>query len=81
MSLDGDINVPVAIDDVVVNPGDVVLGDNDGILVIPQAEINSYLELGDVELEADQGRKNSLENGTVEDYFKNLKPFFDEFSK
>lgn len=81
MSLDGDINVPVAIDDVVVNPGDVILGDNDGILVIPQDEMKSYLELGEVELKADQDRKHSLENGTVKEYFENLQPFFEEFSK
>lgn len=32
---EGEINTPVAIDGVTINPGDLVLGDDDGIFVIP----------------------------------------------
>jgi regulator of RNase E activity RraA len=31
----GEINVPIAIDGMVVNPGDLVIGDEDGILCVP----------------------------------------------
>ena len=31
----GEINVPVAIDGMVVEPGDLVLGDADGVLAVP----------------------------------------------
>jgi RraA family protein len=34
----GEINVPVAIDGMVVEPGDLVLGDDDGLLCVPFAD-------------------------------------------
>ncbi len=33
----GEINVPVVIGDAVVNAGDIIIGDDDGLLVLPQA--------------------------------------------
>jgi RraA family protein len=33
----GEINVPVVVGGMVVNPGDIVVGDEDGVLAIPQA--------------------------------------------
>ena len=41
--LDGDfkINEPLAFGDVIVTPGDLVLGDGDGVVVIPQAMVAS----------------------------------------
>lgn len=39
----GEINVPVACGGVVVNPGDIIVGDEDGIVVIPQREAIAVL--------------------------------------
>lgn len=33
----GEVDVPIAVDGVIVNPGDVVLGDGDGVVVVPPA--------------------------------------------
>lgn len=33
----GEINVPIAIDGMVIEPGDLVLGDEDGLVCVPQA--------------------------------------------
>jgi RraA family protein len=41
----GEINVPIACAGLVVNPGDLVLGDADGILAIPSAEVETLLPL------------------------------------
>lgn len=34
----GEINVPIAIDGMVIEPGDLVIGDDDGLLCVPYAE-------------------------------------------
>jgi len=45
-----DINIPIACGDVAVFPGDVVVGDNDGVIVVPShlaeeiAEVCSEME-------------------------------------
>ncbi len=39
----GEINVPIACADVAVNPGDIVLGDDDGVIIIPLADAEKLL--------------------------------------
>jgi regulator of RNase E activity RraA len=39
----GEINVPVSIGGIVVNPGDIMTGDEDGVVAIPQAEAGKVL--------------------------------------
>jgi regulator of RNase E activity RraA len=34
----GEINIPVSVGGVVVNPGDIIIGDEDGVVVVPQAD-------------------------------------------
>lgn len=40
----GEINVPVAIDGMVIEPGDLVLGDGDGILCVPRDHVATIHE-------------------------------------
>lgn len=41
----GKVNVPVQCGGVVVNPGDIILGDSDGVVVVPQQEALEVLGL------------------------------------
>lgn len=41
----GEINVPVVIGSMVVQPGDVVVGDEDGVVAVPLQQARSLLEL------------------------------------
>ena len=41
----GEINVPIAIDGMLVQPGDIVVGDEDGVVAVPFAEAEMLLEL------------------------------------
>ena len=39
----GEINVPIAIDGMVIEPGDLVIGDDDGLLCVPYAQAEQLL--------------------------------------
>ena len=54
----GQINIPVAIGGVVVNPGDVICADSDGVIVIPAAEAVSSLIAGRA-VEADEAQRRA----------------------
>lgn len=40
----GDINVPVSIGGLIISPGDIVVGDHDGIVAFPAAQAHTLLE-------------------------------------
>ncbi|MET4579227.1 RraA family protein [Ottowia thiooxydans] len=40
----GEINVPIAIDGMVIEPGDLVIGDDDGVLCLPFDAVNHLLQ-------------------------------------
>jgi len=54
----GQVDVPVAVGGVVVRPGDLVVGDDDGVIVIPAAEAASSL-LGGRAVEADEAQRRA----------------------
>lgn len=50
----GEINVPIAIDGMVVHPGDLIVGDADGLLCIPYAEAEDILAATRKKMEAEK---------------------------
>jgi RraA family protein len=40
----GEVNFPVSVGGIVVNPGDVIVGDADGVVVVPQESAESMLQ-------------------------------------
>jgi RraA family protein len=50
----GEINVPIAIDGMVIHPGDLILGDADGLLCVPVAEAESILLAARKKVEAEK---------------------------
>jgi RraA family protein len=49
----GEINVPVSVGGMVVNPGDIVVGDQDGLLAIPQQGIEELIDKARAHLAAE----------------------------
>lgn len=59
----GDINVPVQVGGTVVEPGDVVLLNEDGVLFLPPEEAERALEQGEAALESEATTVDRIENG------------------
>jgi RraA family protein len=60
----GEINVPVSIDGMVIEPGDIVLGDEDGILCIPFDDAEAIYEAAAAKNEAEIKTIAAVEAGT-----------------
>jgi regulator of RNase E activity RraA len=60
----GEINVPIAIDGMVIEPGDLVLGDDDGLLCVPFAELADILTKATAKFDAEQRQIANIAAGT-----------------
>lgn len=58
----GDINIPIQCAGVVVNPGDIIVGDNDGVVVVPQQKAALILEKAKSQVEAEKQLYDLMEN-------------------
>lgn len=61
----GMVNVPVSIGGQVVQPGDVMIGDEDGIVVFPPSEITRLLEATRKSAAAEQAIREEILTGNV----------------
>ena len=68
----GEINVAVSCGGAVVHPGDIIVGDNDGIAVVPRADAADVLELVRALVKNEERRIAEIQSGQV------FKPDIDE---
>ena len=61
----GELNVPISCGGVSVNPGDIIVGDADGVVVIPKERENETLKKAQEKLLKDQYREISI-SGDIE---------------
>lgn len=62
----GEIGVPVPVGGMVVAPGDIVLGDEDGLLVVPQDGAREILALALAQQEREGAILRSIADGTID---------------
>lgn len=62
----GEINVPVSCGGVVVQPGDLVVGDGDGVVVVPQAEVEEIVARAYAQLLKEEDTMRQIEAGTMD---------------
>jgi RraA family protein len=62
----GEINVPVAIDGMVIHPGDLVLGDADGLVCVPFAAVEDVLAAVLKKRDADAKMMADIAAGTLD---------------
>lgn len=60
----GEINVPIAIDGMVIEPGDLVLGDADGVLAVPYDAADAVLAATQAKQDAEAQQMAAIEAGT-----------------
>jgi regulator of RNase E activity RraA len=56
----GEVNVPISCGGVPVNPGDIIIGDADGVVVVPQEQAQTVLQAAMDKEHKDQERANSV---------------------
>jgi 4-hydroxy-4-methyl-2-oxoglutarate aldolase len=59
----GRVNVPVTVGDVTIHPGDIVVGDRDGLVVVPQAEVGSAIASSLAREEKEAGQREAIGRG------------------
>lgn len=63
--LPGRLGIPVSVGGVAVEPGDLVVGDVDGVVVIPRGEVEAVLAAAEAKLAAEQQRLNEIAAGLL----------------
>ncbi|NPV45069.1 MAG: RraA family protein [Firmicutes bacterium] len=62
----GEINVPISCGGISVNPGDIILADPDGVIVIPRRDAEVILREAKKFQSADESKLVATSNGTVD---------------
>lgn len=62
----GEINVPIAIDGMVIEPGDLVIGDEDGLLCVPYAEAANLLAAAQAKQEVEARMVAGIADGSYD---------------
>jgi 4-hydroxy-4-methyl-2-oxoglutarate aldolase len=70
----GAINVPIACGGVVVTPGDVIVGDDDGVVVVPREYAESIADATDLLLAGEQRRRDLVDQGANLTELRDLDP-------
>ncbi len=63
--LPGRLSIPVSVGGVAVSPGDLVVGDVDGVVVIPRGEVEAVLGAAQKKVEAEAQRIKEIEEGVL----------------
>jgi 4-hydroxy-4-methyl-2-oxoglutarate aldolase len=61
----GEINYPISCGGVAVNPGDIIIGDINGVVVVPQKDLESLLASVHVKLDYEARRREEIKQGKV----------------
>jgi RraA family protein len=60
----GEINVPISCGGIVVHPGDIVVGDQDGVVVIRPEDAPEILKKAQKKQAAEEASREAIQNGT-----------------
>jgi 4-hydroxy-4-methyl-2-oxoglutarate aldolase len=72
----GTVNHPVLLGGVLVSPGDLILGDDDGIVVVQREEIEKVLDASRKRVEKERDKAAALSSGVTSVDLNKLEPVF-----
>lgn len=61
----GQVNVPVCIGDVQINPGDIIVGDRDGLVIVRQDEVEMAIRNSLARIEKEKMFREKIKNGVM----------------
>ena len=64
-SVAGLVNAPISAGDTAINPGDLIVGDADGVVVIPRNDVARIIELAQKKLDMETARIAAIHKGDV----------------
>ena len=62
----GEANVPISLGGMVIEPGDIMVGDEDGLVVVPLVQAENILALAKKQQKVEEEIMISIEDGTVD---------------
>jgi 4-hydroxy-4-methyl-2-oxoglutarate aldolase len=72
----GTVNLPILFGEVPLEAGDLILGDDDGLVIIPQPDIEKVLAASRKRVEAEKQKSAVLASGVSSVEFNKLEPVF-----
>jgi len=70
----GSVNLPVVIGGVYVEPGDVIIADDDGVMSVPRAEAETAIEASEARVAKEAKNMESFRNGEISLDVNGLRP-------
>jgi regulator of RNase E activity RraA len=77
----GAVNVPVAIGGVPVNPGDLVIADDDGVVIVPRQDAERVIEATDARVRGENRRRELVDQGAVLTEMRDIDPLLELWRK
>ena len=62
----GEINIPISINGMVIHPGDLIIGDDDGLMCVPFDETEALYPEAAKRLAGENAQRDRVRNGTVD---------------